>query len=230
MSLGRRWEDEHTRAPPPPPSSEYIPGNLYHQGPILEYFNTAGEPNQKELVGLFWAMLQVRPDRSASSLSMLIEWARWLRRHGLDSCFPKELSIVRSHIDGVMLALWQQNKREKVTPAEWWAIYSDIAQLAIAPSDIEQVLACTTNWADVAPAIQRLCDTKVGFGMFAWAQQHVVASLCAEAMCNDIRDLQAQDMTQARISEVKKKISADIEQMAGISSLPARPDGPKTRG
>lgn len=175
-------------------------------------------------------MLQVRPDRSASSLAMLIEWTRWLRRHGLDSSSPTELSIARSHIDGVMLASWQQNKKEKATPAEWWAMYSDIAQLAIALSDIEQVLACTTNWVDVAPAIQRLCDTKVGFGMFAWAQQHVVASLCAEVMCKEIKDLQAHDMTQARISEVKKKISAEIEQMAGISSLPARPDGPKTRG
>lgn len=179
-------------------------------------------------MGLFRAMLQVRPDRSAASLAMLLEWTRWLRRHGIDEAFPTELGVVRSHIDAIMLSSWQQHKKEKVTPIEWWTMYSDVAQLAVIPADTDQVLACTTNWIDVAPAIQRLCDTKVGFGIFAWAQQHVVASLCAEAMDKQIKDLAAEDMTQSRINDCKKRISAVVEQMAGISSLPARPDGAKT--
>lgn len=84
------------------------------QAPLLEWFQTGAPPNQKELVGLCRAMLAVRPDRSAASLNLLLESARWIKKHIVEVKFAWEIDSVRSHLDSIFLASWQQNKKDKV--------------------------------------------------------------------------------------------------------------------
>ena len=193
------------------------------KAPLLEWFGTCSSPNQKELIGLLRAMLAVRPDRSPASLNLLLELMRWVKQHSLHMKFADETGIVLPHFDWTLMCSWQQCKKEKVTPAEWWQMYGSIGGMVVDEAAMQKLLECTTNWEDCADALNRLCDTRVGHGMFAWAQQHVTASTLGRPMDDAMLKLSMCDPLAAKeIDDAKKRITESSAKLPGISGLPSR--------
>lgn len=108
-------------------------------------------------------------------------------------------------------------------------MYGDIARLAISHNDMQHILECTTDWKDIGDIVDRVCATKLGFGMFAWAQAHVTAAKVAELMSCEISKLGCLDsIGEKEVAHTKQNIMDIANSMVGISGLPSRLDGSTT--
>lgn len=105
-------------------------------------------------------------------------------------------------------------------------MYGDSARLVVSHDDMTQILQCTSDWKDIGDTVDRVCSTKLGFGMFAWAQQHVTAAKLSELMAEHIAKLASlASIGENEVSEAKQAINERADMLVGISGLPSRSDG-----
>lgn len=91
---------------------------------------------------------------------------------------------------------------------------------------MERLLSCATDWEDVGEIVDKLCATKLGYGMFAWAQQHVVAAKLGKLMEVEVRKLASMSViTDVEAKAVQTTIVTTAEGLVGIGGLPSRSHG-----
>lgn len=109
-------------------------------------------------------------------------------------------------------------------------MYGDIAKLVVSADDMTQILQCTTDWKDIGDIVDRVCSSKLGFGMFAWAQQHVTSAKLSDLMCQHIDRLKGlATIGEKDVCVAKQSMTDGAENLVGISGLPSRLDGHSSR-
>jgi len=82
---------------------------------LLERLAHVGKPNQRELVGLFKAALQVTPSNSQSCCNFAVAIGRFIARHKLEDWSGPEVDVMRHHIDAALVACWASLKKKQRT-------------------------------------------------------------------------------------------------------------------
>jgi len=69
---------------------------------MIEFLETAEMPNQSVVVGVLKRAVERRPSVSCDQLTAGMAVLRWFARLQLQAHFPKELGLVRSHLDDIL--------------------------------------------------------------------------------------------------------------------------------
>eukprot|EP00974_Lingulodinium_polyedra_P087166 8450871-Lingulodinium_polyedra.AAC.3 len=164
---------------------------------LTEYLATAKGINQKELVGLFRCACALKPSVSTRSLHLALDLMRFAQRLKLSTLFAEEVNIMRHLFDDTLLAAFALLKKEQVSVATFWNLYSDICPLVLNVDDVQRLVSCKTKWTDVKEELLRVTGaTKVGMRMFGFAAQLVLAQTVSDKIDAELKKLEGVAITQ----------------------------------
>jgi hypothetical protein len=91
--------------------------NLRSRRPLRQWMQTVVSINQREFIGLLKYVLETRPASSASSLGLVMDFAKFSARLGVKDVSPSETLYAVKLIDEGLELQYCQLKRENVTTA-----------------------------------------------------------------------------------------------------------------
>jgi hypothetical protein len=161
--------------------------------------------NQREFIGLLKYVLETRPASSASSLGLVMDFAKFSARLGVKDVFPSETLYTVKLIDEGLELQYCQLKRENVTTEMFWGLHKTEASLVLRAADVDTILANTTQWADVAVEISRTVHgSRLGNAMFGFAAT-LVASETFSATVDELLGMLPVNVTTNVIAEITEK-------------------------
>ena len=105
--------------------------NPPNRGPLSEFLSSAVGANQRELVGILKAMLELRPGLSKVHCASSIEIMQFLARSCMTDKFPDEVGLAREAFDVALAQSFVNMKKEGLSIMSWWELYQDIASFVL---------------------------------------------------------------------------------------------------
>jgi len=147
-----------------------LTGHKVNMTPMLDLFTSGHAVNQKNLVAVWRACLEVNPYAGMNHANFLIAMCAWCVEQGYDTANQAEWSELVPHLDQAFDKSWQQAKSEKVKLRTWLLIHEEYMG-SVLPLAALRRLADAKNWVasrdDLALAIKCVTGSRMYFAKFA---------------------------------------------------------------
>ena len=110
------------------------------KGLIMAFFSDAEYINQREVVGLFKALLDMYPLNSQLAREVLVEAMRWVMAQSVNTLHPDECALLKKKFDETLVAVQTRTKKERVLTSVFWELHGDIAKLVCDTDPIKTLL------------------------------------------------------------------------------------------
>jgi hypothetical protein len=160
--------------------------------------------------------------RSESSLSVCLDYLRFIKKHDLHKRFKAVAEANQGVIDDSLLAAWTESKRNKMTPRRFIETYHNIVDLISSLTDLEAVLSEGESWGKVATELHRLCAHKCGRAMFSTGLQGLLVSEVEAAMGSCMKELEGKVLNEGVVEGVQRAILQAVDKIPGAGGLAGR--------
>lgn len=196
------------------------------RGPLTEWLRTSSAGSQRELVGVFKAILELRAGISKQQCNLIIDCMRWVTRNNIHASFPSECAAMKAHWDDALTQAFANLKKEGLSGKMFWELYSPVVHLVTPPEPIGRLMQATGRWLDHQVDIEMvIASSMVGKRMFMFAHALIVKDRVTEIMAAASVLLEGLPMLdKAAVAEQRSVALARVNALAGLDLLPSRRD------
>lgn len=185
--------------------------------PFLAFLEEDIVDNQRTVVAVLKASLDVKVETSPKHCNIVLEVMRWVKRNGVHKTYASEVEVAKDHFDSALTKNFSFMKKNSVSLDEWWSTHGGIAELVVVRSDWEICMQCKSKWVDVTDTLNAVVTTKIGHAVFGLAQgaiKHNRADIAiAEviALLERLPAIDAESLRKNKAAFVTKARSLDID-------------------
>lgn len=153
------------------------------RSPFSEFLESSGPRNQRELIGILKAMLELRPSLSKGHCTTCVDVMRWLVRTKMADRFKFEVGLARQSFDAALTQAFVNMKKEALSLTMFWNLYKAVCGLVLPMEAAHTLMAAKQHWMDVAGELDLVTSSsELGKKMFAFAHDLVVAERVRQVM------------------------------------------------
>ena len=172
---------------------------IRNKQPLHDWLARASKPNQRELVGLYKAALQVNPANSTTSCNFVVAVGRFTVKHDLAVTFAPEVEVFAPHVDHALACAWAAMRKENIPMSTFWECYKETSSLVMDSAMVTKVLGATAGWKEVEAEISALTSSsQIGQKLFGFVAELLTASKLSAFVDVEIAKLMSADVTLAR--------------------------------
>ena len=172
---------------------------IRNKQPLHDWLARASKPNQRELVGLYKAALQVNPANSTTSCNFVVAVGRFTVKHDLADIFAPEVEVFAPHVDHALACAWAAMRKENIPMSTFWECYKETSSLVMDSAMVTKVLGATAGWKEVEAEISALTSSsQIGQKLFGFVAELLTASKLSAFVDVEIAKLMSADVTLAR--------------------------------
>ena len=145
-------------------------GNRWNMQPLLSWLGEDEEINQRSLVALLNASLDLRPAAGPKHTNCLVEVMQILVRNGYHEKFPADVGVLRNHFDATLVKSFMFMKKNEVSLDVFFQTHKHILCLVCDVTAFEACMLCKSAWNDVRDDLSKVVgNSLVGETIFGKA-------------------------------------------------------------
>lgn len=197
--------------------------------PLLEYMQLCTTmPNQSEVCGLFNHAAELKPHLGGTHLSVLLNLCSFIRKHQLETRYPKEVAAVLPTLDKALTCAYCTMKGKGFAPDIFWSAYADKAQVVVAKEPVERLLAADGDWTGHEAVISAVVGSStLGAKMFGFAEEWVTINGVADTINRKLAQvLDGKNLTTELIDKCRTLMKQELDSKGPAAK--AAYDKPRT--
>lgn len=188
---------------------------------LVQWLQTAGLPNQTEMVGLVSHLLELRPRSGGSQFQTCLEALKMMVRTGAVEKHLGEFECFKKQADRTLCVAYGTMKSKGFSLQNFWAAYRKLGATVMNATIVDSLMSVKSSWADHQGDLSAVAKCELGEAMFSFA---IVATASVSAgdrlqetvtaKFANIAHIKA-DYLQAK----RKEILEEIEKLPNRASL-----------
>ncbi len=189
-------------------------GGRPNHAPLLEFLRTGPSLNQKELVGLLRACLELRVKSVSQHHETALQILKYCVRSGFLLTRPDEMRLMNEHFNVILCQVLAAMRKERLSVESFWALMKKECHYVLNVVDADKVFAAA-QWKDVKAEIKNLCSgTQLGMKMFGFALNHVASAEASELIEETVSLLEGMHLDIECVKEVRGNIRVELDKIA----------------
>lgn len=151
-------------------------GHRGNMRPLHAFLEEDVVENQKSVVAVLRAILDIKPESGPKHTQLIIETMRWIKRNKVDVTYGNEVVSCKEHFDNALVKSFVYMKKNDVSLESWWVLHEGIVGLVANIVAFSKCLMCKSEWIEVAQELLEVVGScglgRVVFGPAAEALKH----------------------------------------------------------